>query len=328
MGSSDTGRRSPFGGQRVLPVKNYEASAIPMGGVVWLDGSTTLGGQTVYLAKQADGSSHPWFVALSAIPAGGRGLVTCDWPAQAAYDTAAATPAVGDEVGPVSGNWRTRPTGEGLTAITAGADGWVTVNAKSSAATSIKLVKPSSGQSLSGASPGTGCTADVYEGTPGSEADTTDNITIYGGRQLESGQTVSDTDWLIVGRVNDQWQLLGPRGDGGGTARFAHATLTGDMTTSESAKVVTIVRSWDGTAVTGNVTAYNVPDPNGPDAYLFEGLSGDIGMISYDPENAKWWFVWVECGAAAAATSSMAVKGKPPQPSVAAMSPEAMFDLT
>jgi hypothetical protein len=127
MGTRDKGRDSPFGSQRLLPVKNDEASAIPMGGICWLNGETTVGDETVYLAQQADGSDHPWFIALSAIGPGERGLVSCDWPAQAAYDTSAATPAVGDEIGPISGNWRMRPTGEGFTAITAGDGGWVTV---------------------------------------------------------------------------------------------------------------------------------------------------------------------------------------------------------
>lgn len=193
-----------------------------------------------------------------------------------------------------------------------------------------RLAKPSSGESFDGSTPTVSTPCDIYAGEPGSEVKVEENIPVYQGRQLQSSETIGDTEWVIVGEVNSRLQLVSPRTTGGGayTARFAHATLTGDMTTSESAKVVTIVRSWDGTAVTGNVTAYNVPDPNGPDAHLFEGLSGDIGMISYDPENAKWWFVWVECGASAAATSSMAVKGKPPQPSVAAMNPGPIFDLT
>lgn len=138
MGTRDNGRNSPFGGQRLIPVKNDESTAIPMGGICWLNGSTTIGDSdmAVYSAKQADGNDHPWFVAITAIGPGKRGVVSRDWPAHAAYDASVATPAVDDEIGPISGNWRLRPTGTGFIAFTAGVDGWVDVIGTGSTTTS------------------------------------------------------------------------------------------------------------------------------------------------------------------------------------------------
>ena len=294
MGSRDAGRDTPLGSNRLIPVINGSGAAIPMGGIVWLDDEFA----GAMSAKQPDADTHPWFVAQAAIADGGRNMVSGDYPLWAAYDTGEATPAVDDEIGPENGSFYLVPTGTGFIALTAGADGLVLIREKGNTSdVSLKLGKLSSGQTLSGASPSVGATFDVYTGSPGSEADSTDNLTVYGGRQLRTGDVINDTEWLIVGRLNNEWQLVGRHWN----ARNAHATLTGTMTTSESAKVVTLVRTWDGTAVTGNVTAYNVPDPNGPDPYMFEGLSGDLCYLSFDPENAKWWFVWVECGAAAAA---------------------------
>lgn len=205
MGTRNEGRSSPFGGQRLIPVSNGSESAIPAGGIVWLDGSTTIGGQAVMSAKQANGASHPWFVSLAAIPVGGRGVVSRDWPAWAAYDTAEATPAVGDSIGPVSGNWRTRPGGSGLIAITAGENGWVMVIGDCD---QIKKVKLNTGQTLSGSSPGTSATATVYTGVPGSETATATTDLVVWGTLLASGQTLDETPWLFVGIVDGRWEVI------------------------------------------------------------------------------------------------------------------------
>lgn len=287
MGTRNEGRSSPFGGQRLIPVVNGSESAIPAGGIVWLDGASTVGGQAVMSAKQANSDDHPWFVALAAIAVGGRGVVTREWPAWAAYDTAEAAPSVDDEIGPVSGNWRMRPEGTGFIAITDGADGWVmVVGIDAVEPTEIKMVKLETGESLSYLAPGSPASAREYIGTPGSETVDGDPFDIYGGHQLQSPIIINASDgyFLIVGRVNDQWQLLGPWRDAGsgGSGGIVILQLPSDLTQAQQTKAsCTVLETYTGgPSVSSTVTARN-PVNRAGSGYLWKATAATQVVVAH-----------------------------------------------
>ena len=97
----------------------------------------------------------------------------------------------------------------------------------------LRLAKLQSGQTLTGSDATDSALADIYSGSPGSEVK--EGVRLYQGRQLESSETVDDTEWLIVGVVDGKWQLVSPRTTGGTSVTIKLAKLSSNLVYGASA---------------------------------------------------------------------------------------------
>lgn len=171
-------RESPRGNDRWLEAFNSTGADIPGGAVLRANGWTTVEGRKVMLVAQHDGGFQRtyFFAALEGIGNNELGRVTADFPALVAYDTDGATPALGDDLGPVDGNWRLRQNRFGFVALEAGADGLVWVYPRGFQWRLAKL------------------DADL-------EFDSTALASVYTDKTLsavDSGETIEVHDWLLA----------------------------------------------------------------------------------------------------------------------------------
>jgi hypothetical protein len=130
-----------------------------------------------------------------------------------------------------------------------------------------RLAKPSSGESFDGSTPTVSTPCDIYAGDPGSEVVVEEGIPVYQGRQLESSETIADTEWVIVGEVNGVLQLVSPRTTGGGSSSAGGmivVELPSDLAKTDATKASCTVKQTfsGGPSVASTVTITN-PDALG-----------------------------------------------------------------
>lgn len=128
-------------------------------------------------------------------------------------------------------------------------------------------------------------TFSVWSGTPGSETDTTNNITVYN----RTPYTIAASIWCKAALINGNWYAFDPQLK----ARWIHFTLPSALLNTQSSKAsCTVNDHWGGVSPGATVTVFN---PAASSNNIFSGASGAKGLAVYDDIDDKYWLVQLQC---------------------------------
>jgi hypothetical protein len=173
---------------------------IPAYAVMRVTGVVEVKKETLLTIDQQDASDGPVvFNGPEPIPGGGYGIAQSG-PVVVAYFDSAPGPAVGDELGPVDGEWRLTADGVGWTFLGSLGDENIGIfQMRGASSIEVKIGKPDADIAK-----GASGTVSIWEGEPGSEVDTGDNETATAkARGVTSGKFVTLT--RLPG--NDNWYV-------------------------------------------------------------------------------------------------------------------------
>ncbi len=237
-----------------LPFYNASGETVPPFAVMQVDFWQVANNREYFRVRKPNGSGRQYIInGPYEIPYNGDGMGSRSPGVQASYNNA-ATPAVDQEWGPVSGSWL----------LTSGGSGYV-ITGDLETVGSVSVVRVSE----TGAASGNVIYAQVNEASGVASGDPTfdfDNAIALVGTaptggtgtgQNQYAQTYADNEWVILSQRKDNQQWITERGGTAGSLVIPFE-LTQDMAYADTAKLAKPVND-DGTLNSG-ATAFYVVD--------------------------------------------------------------------
>lgn len=125
----------------------------------------------------------------------------------------------------------------------------------------------------------------VWSGTPGSETDTTNNISVYN----RTPYSIAASIWCKAALINGNWYAFDPQLK----AHMIHFTLPSALATTDASKASCTVNDfWGGVSPGATVTVLNMPAATN---YTFSGASGNKGYAVYDDIEDAYKIIQMHC---------------------------------